>query len=141
MSNTAPRSMLGAFIRRQRELSQMSMRRMSKMVGISNPYLSQIERGLRAPSEAVTTAIATTLGITVDELYERSGVDRVGGGTSELTKAIERAPELSRSQRDCLLGLYRSFMVVNRAMSLGTAGSSAEDTAGTAAADDKAASD
>ncbi len=98
----------------------MSMRQMSKMVGISNPYLSQIERGLRAPSESVTAAIATTLGITVDELYERSGVERSpGAGASEVAKSIERASELSPPQRECLMGIYRSFLAVNQALQLG----------------------
>ncbi|MDO5683323.1 MAG: helix-turn-helix domain-containing protein [Propionibacteriaceae bacterium] len=122
MGNMAPRSMLGAFIRRQRELSDMSMRQMSTLVGISNPYLSQIERGLRAPSETVTAAIAATLGITVDELYEQSGVDRGTTGASELGTAIQRATELSGTQREVLLGLYRSFMAVNRAMGVSLPG-------------------
>ena len=111
--------MLGAFIRRQRELSQMSMRQMSKLVGISNPYLSQIERGLRAPSATVTAAIATTLGITVDELYERSGVERApGAGSTEVARVIEHAAELSTSQRQSLLEIYHSFVTVNRALRL-----------------------
>lgn len=113
----ASRSMLGSFIRQQREMSQMSMRQMSKLVGISNPYLSQIERGLRAPSASVTAAIATTLGITVEELYERSGFERApGAGASDLSRAIERAPELSQAQRESLLEIYHSFVTVNRAL-------------------------
>lgn len=108
--------MLGAFIRQQRELSQMSMRQMSKLVGISNPYLSQIERGLRAPSATVTAAIATTLGITVEELYERSGSEPAGSDPSDLRRAIELAPELSAAQRASLLEIYASFVDVNRAI-------------------------
>lgn len=107
--------MMGSFIRRQRELSHMSMRQMSTMVGISNPYLSQIERGLRVPSAAVTVAIATSLGISVDELYARSGVTSPAKGDSpELRQAILRAPELSRAQRDSLLKIYESFTRVNQ---------------------------
>lgn len=95
----------------------MSMRQMSKIVGISNPYLSQIERGLRAPSASVTAAIATTLGITVEELYERSGVRRGSqSGASDLAQVIEQAPELSDVQRQSLLAIYRSFVAVNRAL-------------------------
>lgn len=114
----APRSALGAFIRQQRELAQMSMRQMSKMVGISNPYLSQIERGLRAPSASVTAAIATTLGITVEELYEQSGVERASRpGVSDLARVIDQASELTDAQRQSLLEIYHSFVAVNRALS------------------------
>lgn len=123
MTDVDPRSLMGAFIRQQRELSQMSMRQMSKIVGISNPYLSQIERGLRAPSATVTAAIATTLGITVEELYERSGYHADPGQPTELRQAIERAPELSPLQRASLLEIYESFVNVNRARrSIATAG-------------------
>lgn len=108
--------MMGTYIRRQRELSRMSMRQMSTMVGISNPYLSQIERGLRVPSATVTAAIATSLGLSVDELYARSGVaPRATGESPELRQAILHAPELGRAQRDSLLGIYESFIRVNQA--------------------------
>lgn len=97
----------------------MSMRQMSKMVGISNPYLSQIERGLRAPSASVTAAIATSLGITVEELYERSGIDpEPGKDPSELRRAIERSPELSPTQRASMIEIYESFINVNRALQM-----------------------
>jgi len=69
-----PGSTLGEIIRRQRELNEISMRQLATMAGISNPYLSQIERGLRAPSEKVLEAIAGTLEISVDRLYEQAGV-------------------------------------------------------------------
>ncbi|WP_425309111.1 helix-turn-helix transcriptional regulator [Ammonicoccus fulvus] len=115
MTDVQPRSLMGAFIRQQRELSQMSMRQMSQIVGISNPYLSQIERGLRAPSATVTAAIATTLGITVEELYERSGSHAEPGRKTEVRQAIERASELGPLQRASLLGIYESFITVNQA--------------------------
>ncbi len=63
----------GAIIREQRELAALPMRQLAKSVGISNPYLSQIERGLRAPSEAVVEALAASLDLSVDELYRRAG--------------------------------------------------------------------
>src|SRR3954452_1659528 len=62
---------LGAFIRRQRELQQLSMRQLADLAGISNPYLSQIERGLREPSEKVLDALARNLELSTDALYER----------------------------------------------------------------------
>ncbi len=65
------RGSLGEFIRRQRELSEMSMREFARVAGISNPYLSQIERGLRAPSEQVLQAIAGALQVSAETLYDR----------------------------------------------------------------------
>ena len=65
---------LGEIIRRQRELAELSMRQFAELAGISNPYLSQIERGLRAPSEQVLDAIAKTLRVSADALYEQAGV-------------------------------------------------------------------
>ena len=66
-------SPLGDFIRRQRELQELSMRQLADLVGISNPYLSQIERGLREPSEKVLDAIAENLHLSADVLVERGG--------------------------------------------------------------------
>ena len=75
MGSKEQRNLMGAYIRQQRKLADLSMRQVSAMVGISNPYLSQIERGLRAPSEAVAAGIATALGVDVDELYEPEGAE------------------------------------------------------------------
>ena len=69
----SPQLMLGRIIRTQRELAELPMRQLAATVGISNPYLSQIERGLRAPSEAVLNAIADSLQTSVDRLYEDAG--------------------------------------------------------------------
>src|SRR5215216_5789187 len=71
-------SPLGAFIRRQRELQKLSMRQLADLAGISNPYLSQIERGLREPSEKVLDALARNLEISADALHERGGRRRGG---------------------------------------------------------------
>jgi transcriptional regulator with XRE-family HTH domain len=104
------KNMMGAFIRQQRELADMSMRQVSSMVGISNPYLSQIERGLRAPSAAVAAGIATALGVSVDELYGPDDArDR-----SPLLEAIENATELTAAQRSSLAEIYRSFVRANQ---------------------------
>ncbi len=65
---------LGEIIRQQRELAEMSMRQFAQLAGISNPYLSQIERGLRAPSEGVLQGIAGALKVSADTLYEQAGV-------------------------------------------------------------------
>jgi transcriptional regulator with XRE-family HTH domain len=112
-----PRSLLGALIREQRELAQLPMREFAKMVGISNPYLSQIERGLRAPSDAVLSSIAETLEISADDLYKRAGfVERpqaADGKSGDLGVAIEAATELTAAQRRALLEIYRSFLDAN----------------------------
>ena len=76
MDATGPASPLGEAIRRQRELSKVSMRQFASMAGISNPYLSQIERGLREPSERVLDAIARSLETSTDALYEQAGIAR-----------------------------------------------------------------
>jgi transcriptional regulator with XRE-family HTH domain len=65
---------LGEIIRQQRELAEMSMRQFAQLAGISNPYLSQIERGLRAPSEQVLDGIANALKVSADALYKQAGV-------------------------------------------------------------------
>ena len=72
MDQDRPQSLLGAIIREQRELDALPMRQLAKC-RISNPYLSQIERGMRAPSEAVVEALAASLDLSVDELYRRTG--------------------------------------------------------------------
>src|SRR4051794_41945741 len=78
MADGAPAERLGEIIRRQRELSELSMRQFATLAGISNPYLSQIERGLREPSERVLEAIAAALQVSAETLYEQAG--GTGGG-------------------------------------------------------------
>jgi transcriptional regulator with XRE-family HTH domain len=114
-----PQSLLGAIIREQRELAALPMRQLAKSVGISNPYLSQIERGLRAPSEAVVEALAASLDLSVEELYRRAGyVDSANPHDdppqSELADAIAAAPELTAAQRRAMAEIHRSFIDANR---------------------------
>lgn len=117
MDQDKPQSLLGAIIREQRELAELPMRQLAKAVGISNPYLSQIERGLRAPSEAVVEALASTLHLSVDDLYRRAGFvepsteDRAH---SDLAEAIAAAPELTPAQRRAMAEIHRSFIDANR---------------------------
>jgi transcriptional regulator with XRE-family HTH domain len=103
---------LGEIIRHQRELAELSMRRFADLAGISNPYLSQIERGLRAPSEQVLEAIATTLGLSVDALYEQAGVapPRDEDQESVVLDAIRSDPRLTARQRSALREVYRAFV-------------------------------
>jgi transcriptional regulator with XRE-family HTH domain len=105
-------SALGEFIRRQRELSEVSMRQFAELVGISNPYLSQIERGLRAPSEQVIQAIADALKVSSDTLYEQAGVPRQADGPSDVVRAIREDSRLTGRQRQALIEVYEAFIGV-----------------------------
>jgi transcriptional regulator with XRE-family HTH domain len=111
--HVADESPLGDFIRRQREVNALSMRQFAQMVGISNPYLSQIERGLRAPSERVLDAIAQSLQMSAEALYEQAGVPRDdGGGAGEppAVEAIRADTALSARQRQALIQVYEAFV-------------------------------
>ena len=106
---------LGEFIRRQRELQELTLRQLAGMSGISNPYLSQIERGLREPSEKVLDALATNLELSADALYEHAGRVRGSDGPPEaadepaVVAAIKADKQLSARQRTALLEVYEAF--------------------------------
>ncbi len=104
---------LGEVIRRQRELSRLSMRQFARMAGISNPYLSQIERGLREPSERVVDAIARSLETSADALYEQAGIPIDEDEEPAVRRAIEDDPDLTPRQRRALLEVYEAFVSVN----------------------------
>jgi transcriptional regulator with XRE-family HTH domain len=101
---------LGEFIRRQRELSEMSMREFARVAGISNPYLSQIERGLRAPSEQVMQAIADTLKVSSETLYGYAGVAPESDAEPPVLQAIREDPRLTGRQRQALTQVYEAFI-------------------------------
>jgi transcriptional regulator with XRE-family HTH domain len=115
--NDSPQVTLGSIIRKQRELAELPMRQFAAAVGISNPYLSQIERGLRAPSDAVLSAIADSLSTSADDLYTQAGfVAPEEGGADEpsgLADAISAATELTPAQRKALLEIYRGLVDAN----------------------------
>jgi transcriptional regulator with XRE-family HTH domain len=106
-------SPLGAFIRRQRELQEISLRQLAQLSGISNPYLSQIERGLREPSEKVLDAIARNLEISAEVLQDhdrRRRTDRDESGEEPAVVAAIRADgRLTARQRSAMLEIYRAF--------------------------------
>jgi len=103
---------LGEIIRQQRELAEMSIRQFADLAGISNPYLSQIERGLRAPSEQVLEAIAKTLRVSAETLYEQAGVSPPGEARddSAVLDAIAADKRLTARQRTALREVYESFV-------------------------------
>ncbi len=102
---------LGEFIRNQREGARLSLRGLSSRTGISNPYLSQIERGLRKPSAEILQQIARGLAISAETLYERAGIldPRDAAGSPGVVAAIEQAPELDDQAKQALIGVYLSL--------------------------------
>src|SRR6266700_3323290 len=100
---------LGEFIREQRAGARLSLRRLSDMAGISNPYLSQIERGLRKPSAEILQQIAKALRISAETLYVRAGILEEREGDHDLVGEILRDPTITERQKQALLEVYRSF--------------------------------
>ncbi|HXZ62151.1 MAG TPA: helix-turn-helix transcriptional regulator [Acidimicrobiales bacterium] len=100
---------LGTFIREQRELSRLSLRRLSDLAGISNPYLSQIERGLRKPSAEILQQIARALRISAESLYERAGLLDATADRADTVTAILRDPDLTDDARQTVLKVYLSL--------------------------------
>ena len=105
---------LGEFIRDQRRSDRLSLRKLSELAGISNPYLSQIERGLRKPSAEILQGIARGLRISAETLYVRAGILDERGDPPDLIAAVVRDPSLSERQKQVLLEIYRSFQQDDR---------------------------
>ena len=99
---------LGEFIREQRATSRLSLRRLSELAGISNPYLSQIERGLRKPSAEILQQIAKALRISAETLYIRAGILEEREGT-DLVDHVLRDQSLTEDQKQTLIKVYQSF--------------------------------
>ena len=99
---------LGGFIREQRHHDRISLRKLSELAGISNPYLSQIERGLRKPSAEILQSIARGLQISAETLYVRAGILDEHEET-DLAEHIARDPHLNDRQKQTLLEIYSSF--------------------------------
>jgi transcriptional regulator with XRE-family HTH domain len=102
---------VGSFIRAQRERAEMSIRKLAELAEVSNPYLSQIERGLRRPSADILQQVAQALRISVESLYVRAGIlpddER---SVSTVPEAIEHDPWLSKEQKAALVNVYESFV-------------------------------
>lgn len=106
---------IGGFIRSQRELAQVSVRQLAEKAGVSNPYLSQIERGLRKPSAEVLNQIAKALRVSADVLYIRAGLLEPSE-PSEVRDAIVMDTVITERQKQVLLDIYTSFVQQNEAM-------------------------
>ena len=105
------RSRLGEFIRNQREITRLSMRQLANLAHISNPYLSQLERGLYKPSADILKAIATALGMPPEKLYEAAGWFNAGEAEeNSVETAIRIDTRLTSSQKEALLAVYRGFL-------------------------------
>ena len=105
---------LGEFIRGQRNVASLSLRRLSELSGISNPYLSQIERGLRKPSADILQQLARALSISAEQLYVRAGIldpdTSPSSGGTDVAQAIRLDDRLSEQQKQSLLCVYASFL-------------------------------
>lgn len=104
--------MLGAFIRGQRQLANLSLRQLSVLTQVSNPYLSQVERGLHEPSVRVLKSIADALHMSAETLFEQAGLVSATGTTDEVAteSAIRHDRRLTEAQRRALLSVYRSYV-------------------------------
>src|ERR1043165_9689388 len=100
---------LGEFIREQRRVARLSLRKLSELAGISNPYLSQIERGLRRPSAEILQQIARALEISSETLYVRAGILDERESGADLVGEIPRDPYITEDQKKTLLRIYESF--------------------------------
>jgi transcriptional regulator with XRE-family HTH domain len=105
----SPLEELGAYIRAQRESARLSLRKLSGIAGVSNPYLSQIERGLRKPSAEILQAIAKALEISSESLYVKAGILDERDLELDVEGVIALDPYLTEPQKQALTEMYRSF--------------------------------
>jgi transcriptional regulator with XRE-family HTH domain len=104
---------VGEYLREQREHARLSVRQLANLAGVSNPYLSQVERGLRKPSAEVLQQIARGLRISAEALYVRAGI-LDDEGRPDVEAAVHADPDLNERQRRVLLDIYASFRAENR---------------------------
>ncbi|HEY7859225.1 MAG TPA: helix-turn-helix transcriptional regulator [Candidatus Nanopelagicales bacterium] len=108
-------STLGDFIRQQRHAAQVSIRELARQAGVSNPYLSQVERGLKKPSAEILGQIAKGLQISAETLYVRAGLLDEHPGDAQVGAAIAADLTLSERQKQVLLEIYTAFQSENAA--------------------------
>ena len=112
---------IGEYIREQREQAKISMRQLAQSAGVSNPYLSQIERGLRKPSADILQQIAKGLRISAEALYVQAGILEDRPADSGVRSALLADPELSERQKQVLIEIYESFRRENATTTEATA--------------------
>ena len=108
--NQSKHTDLGEFIRQQRERTNLSLRRLAEKAGISNPYLSQIERGLKKPSAEILARISRALEISANSLYKRAGLIDEDLAPVSVFEAIEADERLTGEQKKLLLDMYRTLV-------------------------------
>ena len=106
---------LGEYLKEQRQSARLSLRQLSEVAGISNPYISHIERGLKKPSAEILQALAKALRISAESIYVRAGIlderaDDAGARAVDVTDAVLADPKLNDRQRAVLLDVYESFV-------------------------------
>ena len=107
---SATGTQVGEFIREQRNAARVSLRELARTAGVSNPYLSQVERGLRKPSAEILAAIAKGLKISAETLYEQAGILDRRSGNPDTVAAIRADPSLSERHKAVLLELYETYV-------------------------------
>lgn len=107
--NESKHSDLGGFIRQHRERANLSLRRLAERAGISNPYLSQIERGIRKPSAEILSRLSRALEISANTLYSQAGLIDVDGESPTVTDAIAADQRLGPSDKRLLLEMYQAL--------------------------------
>jgi len=126
---------LGAYLRAQRRLAKLSLRQMSALAGVSNPYLSQIERGLHEPSVRILRSIAEALNISAETILAQAGLlSRDEAAPSDTEFAIRHDPDLTEEQKLALLSVYRSYLAVGSSARSGGAKTPGVDSPGATAA-------
>lgn len=103
-------NLVGEFIRQQRERANLSLRRLAERAEISNPYLSQIERGIRRPSAEILKRVSRALEISAESLYTKAGLIEEGPATPTVVEAVEADRALSHRHKQVLLDLYRALI-------------------------------
>ena len=107
-------NLLGAFIRAQRQMANLSLRELSALTAVSNPYLSQVERGLSEPSARVLKSIAVALNISAEALFAQAGLIPETQPEDDATETALRVdPRLTEPQKRALLAVYRSYLDAN----------------------------
>src|SRR3954467_672469 len=109
-SVSAVSSQVGDFIREQRSAARVSLRELARTAGVSNPYLSQVERGLRKPSAEILASIARGLKISAESLYEQAGILDRRSGNPDTVAAIRSDSALSERHKAVLLELYETYV-------------------------------